>query len=175
MNSEPGIEIIGSVNSLRVELSGSARLIRQISEDQVNVSIDLDKVTEAEKTFKITRKNMSLPPGVRLQSVIPEEVDVVLDRMIRKVLPIQVDWVGKLPEDLRLLDVQVTPEKIGFTEGSRVINKISTIYTEKVSLDQIQKSGTITAELDIYPASLKMDSGSKTTVDINFRVADRMP
>jgi diadenylate cyclase len=175
VNSEPGIEIIGSVNSLRVELSGSARLIRQISEDQVNVSIDLDKVTEAEKTFKITRKNMSLPPGVRLQSVIPEEVDVVLDRMIRKVLPIQVDWVGKLPEDLRLLDVQVTPEKIGFTEGSRVINKISTIYTEKVSLDQIQKSGTITAELDIYPASLKMDSGSKTTVDINFRVADRMP
>jgi uncharacterized protein (TIGR00159 family) len=173
VNSEPGMGFIGSVNSVRVELSGSARLITQISEDQVNVSIDLDNVTEAEKTFKITRNNMSLPPGVRLQSVIPDEVEVVLDRMVRKVLPIQVDWVGKLPENLRILNVQVTPEQIGFTEGSRVIDKVSTIYTEKVSLDQIEKSGTITAELDIYPASLRMDSGSKTTVDIRFRVAER--
>jgi len=174
VNSEPGMEIIGSVNSLRVELSGSARLIRQMSEDQVNVSIDLDKVTEAEKTIKITRKNMSLPPGVRLQSVTPEEVEVVLDRMVRKVLPIQVNWVGKLPENLRLLDAKVTPRQIALTEGSRVINEISTIYTEKISLDQIEKSGTITAKLDISPASLKMDSGSRTTVDIDLKVADRI-
>ncbi len=174
VNSEPGMGIIGSVNSVRVELSGSARLIRQMNGDQFNVSIDLDNVTEAEKTFKITRKNMSLPPGVRLQSVIPEEVEVVLDRMVRKVLPIQVDWVGKLPENLRLVEAKVTPAQIAFTDGSRVINEISTIYTEKVPLDQIQKSGTITAELDIYPASLKMDSGSKTTVDINFKVAERI-
>jgi diadenylate cyclase len=174
VNSEPGMGIIGSVNSVRVELSGSARLIRQMNGDQFNVSIDLDNVMEAEKTFKITRKNMSLPPGVRLQSVIPEEVEVVLDRMVRKVLPIQVDWVGKLPENLRLVEAKVTPAQIAFTDGSRVINEISTIYTEKVPLDQIQKSGTITADLDIYPASLKMDSGSKTTVDINFKVAERI-
>ena len=174
VNSESGMGIIGSVNSLRVELSGSARMIRQISEEQINVSIDLNKVTEGEKTFEITRKNMTLPPGVRLQSVTPEVVDVVLDRMIRKVFPIQVDWVGKLPENLRLVDVKVTPARIAFTDGSRVINEISTIYTEKINMDQIQKSGTITAKLNISPASLKMDSGSKTTVDIVFEVADRI-
>jgi hypothetical protein len=174
VNSESGMGIIGSVNSLRVELSGSARLIRQINDEQINVSIDLAKVTEGEKTFEITRKNMTLPPGVRLQSVTPEVVDVVLDRMIRKVFPIQVDWVGKLPDHLRLVDVKVIPPQIAFTDGSRVINEISTIYTEKVNLDQIQENGTITAKLNISPASLKMDSGSKTTVDIVFEVADRI-
>jgi diadenylate cyclase len=174
VNSEPGVEIIGSVNRVRLELSGSARLVRQIGEEQINVSIDLGKVAEGEKTFKITRKNMTLPPGVRLQSVTPEEVEVVLDRLVRKVFPIQVDWAGKLPENLRLVDAKVIPAQIAFTEGSRVINEISTIYTERIFLDQIQNGGRITAELDIYPSSLKMDSGSKTTVDIDFKVADRV-
>ncbi len=174
VNSEPGVEIIGSVNRVRLELSGSARLIRRIDEEQINVSIDLGKVAEGEKTFKITRKNMTLPPGVRVQSVTPEEVEVVLDRLIRKILPIQVDWVGKLPENLRLVDAKVIPAQIAFTEGSRVINKISTIYTERIPLDQIQSSGRMTVELDIYPPSLKMDSGAKTTVDIDYKVADRI-
>ena len=68
----------------------------------------------------------------------------------------------------------MTPRRIAFTDGSRVINKISTIYTEKISLDEIEKSGTITAKLDVYPSSLKIDSGSKATVDIDFKVADRI-
>jgi uncharacterized protein (TIGR00159 family) len=174
VNSESGMEIIGSVNRVRLELNGSARLIRQISEDQINVTIDLDTVKEGEKTFKITRKNMVLPPGVRLQSVTPEEVEVVLDRMVRKVFPIQVDWVGKLPENLRLLDVKVTPRQIALTEGSRVINEISTIYTEKISLDQIRESGTISAKLNIRPASMKTDTGSAITVNIDFSIAERI-
>ena len=158
VNRDPGIQIISaSPKTLRVDLIGSSYLVRSVREDQVNVRIDLSDKAVGRELFSITDKNFTLPPGVVLQSVTPQVVEVELDRLVKKVLPIQADWVGRLPDDLRIVEVTLNPRRIPLVGGSRILSGISTMYTEELSLDGIKESGNRTAKLDIRPTSLKID------------------
>ena len=174
MNRDPGMEIVDtSANTVRVDLSGSGALVRSVRHDQIKVRVDLSKAAGGQNAFNITQKNITLPPGIVLKNVTPQVVEVSLDRLVKKEFPIQVDWVGKLSDSLRLLEANLTPERVSLIGGSRILNEISTIYTEKVPLDNLEKTGTITAKLDIRLASLKIASESKGTITVDFVVKER--
>ncbi len=99
LNRDPSMEIVQtSVNTVSLELEGSDALMNSIKSDQVQVKLDLTKSKVGPNSFSITRETISLPPGIVLKSVSPTEVEVVLDNLIKKELPVQIDWVGSLPD-----------------------------------------------------------------------------
>jgi hypothetical protein len=174
MNRPPQIQILDtSVDSVRLNLSGSGALIRSISPAQVQVRIDLSKATPGINAFTITQNNITLPPGVDLKQVMPLTVKVNLDISVTKTLPVQVDWAGELASQLILKEVKITPDNVQVIGGRGILNKISTIYTEKVSLALIKKSGTVTAKLVIRHASLKLGPDSKDKVTVEYVVEER--
>ena len=169
MNRDPAMEIIKtSGNTVSLELEGSGALIKSIKPDQVQVRLDLSKSKVGPNSFTITRESISLPPGIILKGVTPPVVDVELDILIRKELPIQIDWVGKLPDNFILTDVTIKPQTVEIIGGKRMLEKMSTIYTEKVSLNNLAEKGTITANLALNPASLKIAPDSKEKVTITY-------
>jgi len=174
MNRDPEMEILNtSVNAVRLDLSGSGALIKSIKPDQVQVRLDLNKAVSGNNAFTITRENISLPPGIILKKVYPSEVGVDLDVTIKKKIPIQIDWVGKLPDDLKLAQATVDPKKVEIIGGKRILENLVTLYTEKVPLDNLRDSGTIIVNLALTPASLKVATGSKDKVTINYRTEPR--
>jgi uncharacterized protein (TIGR00159 family) len=175
MNRAPGMEILDtSVNAVRLDLSGSGALIRSVRPEQVKVRLDLSKALVGLNAFNITEKNIALPPGVVLKNVNPQVLEVTLDVLVKKQLPIQVDWVGKLSTNLRLVEAKLVPNKVELVGGSLVLKEISTIYTEKVPLNKIEKTGTTTVKLALNPASLKLASESKDKVTVAFFVKERI-
>ena len=174
MNREPSKEIADtSVNSVNLKLAGSGSLLKTIQPEQARVRIDLGKSIIGPNSFTVTKDNISLPPGVILKEVKPPIVEVTLDVVTNKDLPIQVDWAGKLPNHLILVAVSLDPEKITLIGGKRILENISTVYTEKIPLDNIDKSGKTTANLALNPASLKIAPGLKTKVTIAYVIAER--
>jgi len=175
MNRDPAIEILAtSINSVRLHLSGSGALIKSIRPEQVTVRLDLSKSNVGSHTFSIAQKNISLPPGVLVKKVEPSSVEVTLDHLGRKELPIQIDWVGKLPEGLILTEARLNPKKMEIIGGQQILEGISTVYTEQVSLGAIQKSGTMTVKLALNPASLRIAPGSKDNVTVEYMVTKRV-
>ena len=172
---DPGMEIIDtSVNTVRLQLGGSGALIKSAGPEQVKVALDLGNAVVGSNTYTITNDNITLPPGVYLKSVMPSVVDVNLDIPVERELPVQVDWTGKLPRNLIVVEVKVRPEKTRIIGGGWILKNLSTIYTEKVPLDNIKGSGTINAYLALNPASLKIASGSKDKVEIEYVVKRRV-
>jgi YbbR domain-containing protein len=171
MKRPPKMEILeASVHTIRFQLSVSGTILKSISPDQVQVRLDLSKAIVGQNFFTITNENIKLPPGVLLKEMEPSVVDVTLDVKVKKELPVQVDWIGKLPVYLMLTKVKIKPEKIAVIGGRSILEKISTLYTEKIRLDTIEKSGEITANLALRPASLKIAQGSKKQVKITYIV-----
>jgi diadenylate cyclase len=174
MKRDPGLEIIDtSVNAVRLELSGSGALLKSIKPEQVKVQVDLSKCVAGTNSFTVTSKDVSLPPGVGLKSVRPTVVDVSLDVLAKKDLPVQVDWGGKMPQGLVLTQVKISPDRLQVMGPKRVLDKLSTLYTEKVYADNIDKSGTLTCQIVLNPASLKLVSGGKDKVSVEYRVKEK--
>ncbi len=173
-NRNPGMELLSSsLNAVKVHLSGPGALLRSLKPDQVKVRISLGKAVVGLNSFTITQDDISLPPGVIIKKVEPQVVDVSLDIPVKKELPVQIDWVGKLAEHLILKSAKVEPEIVSVIGGSKVLEQISTIYTEKVPLDNIDKTGRLSVNLALNPASLKIAETSNGKATITFTVNRR--
>ena len=174
INRKPGTEIFDtSVKSVSLVLSGSGALVKSITPDQVGVRLDLSKSAIGPNSLSITSENISLPPGIILREVTPNEIEVLIDETIKKKLPVQIDWAGKLPEQLILVDSVSDPETVEVVGGKRILEKIVTVYTEKVLLDNLKGKGELTANLALNPASLMIAPGSKDKVTIRYLIRDR--
>ncbi|CAB1056589.1 Diadenylate cyclase spyDAC; Bacterial checkpoint controller DisA with nucleotide-binding domain [Olavius sp. associated proteobacterium Delta 1] len=169
LNRDPSMEIVQtSVNTVSLELEGSGALIKSIKPDQVQVKLDLNKSKVGPNSFTITRESISLPPGIVLKGVAPTVVEVDLDVLIKKEMPVQIDWVGRLPDHFILTETDVQPETVAVIGGKRILENIATIYTEKVPLNNLEVKGTISVNLALTPASLKIAPGSKEKVTITY-------
>ena len=169
LNRDPSMEIVQtSVNTVSLELEGSGALIKSIKPDQVQVKLDLTQSKVGPNSFSITRESISLPPGIVLKAVTPTVVEVDLDVLIKKEMPVQIDWVGRLPDHFILTETEVEPETVTVIGGKRILENISTLYTEKIPLNNLEVKGTITANLALTPASLKIAPGSKEKVTITY-------
>jgi len=168
-NRDPAMEIVRtSVNTVSLELEGSDALIKSIKPDQVQVNLNLNKSKAGPNSFTITRESISLPPGIVLKGVTPTVVEVELDVLIKKTIPVQIDWVGRLPDHFILTEATLEPATVSVIGGRRILEKISTIYTEKVPLNNLDVKGTISVNLALTPASLKIAADSKEKVTISY-------
>jgi len=171
---DPSMEIVDtSVDAVSLHLGGSGALIKSIRPEQIQVRLDLEKAVVGQNVFSITQENITLPPGIFLKNVVPPVVEATLDKTIKKELSVQADWVGKLPENLILSEMKINPETVEVIGGNRILEEISTIYTEKIQLDNINESGTRTVNLALNPASLQIASGSKDKIKVVYVVKER--
>ena len=175
MNRNTEMEIMDtSVNSVNLILGGSGTLIKSLTSDNVKVKIDLVKAIAGVNTFTLTQENVVLPPGIILKNIDPAVVEVTLDLPEQKVLPVQVDWTGKLKENLILESVSVEPEKVTLVGGRLQIENISTIYTKKVLLNNIEDSGNLTVNLALHPPGLKFANDQEEKVVVRYTVKNRL-
>jgi YbbR domain-containing protein len=159
-----------SVDEARLQLFGSSALIRSLGPEQVAVRVNLSKATKGRNTFAITQDDVILPPGISLNRIKPSTLVVTLDTPSTKMIPIQVDWTGRLPQGTELADVSVTPPAVKVVGGSTALDKVDTIYTCPVRLDSLPKTGATTAELLLSPPSIKLSPASTGIVTIHYRL-----
>ena len=169
-NRNPNMEIVhASVTTVRLNLSGSGTLVKSTRPDQVRVRLDLSTASVGQNDFAISAGNISLPPGLVLKNVNPQNIVVDMDVTVRKDLPVQVDWAGRLSENLILAEATVDPSRVEIAGGKRILENLQTIYTEKVPLDRLREGvGVIEVPLAIQPASLKVASGSNEKVAVKY-------
>jgi diadenylate cyclase len=158
INRQPDLEIYDtSVNTVRLDLSGSGPLIKSIKSENIKVTVDLSNAQIGVTNCLISNKNVSLPPGVFLKNIRPPYVEVTLDKSVAKKVPVQIDWTGNLPENTTITSVIIDPPSVKIVGRSTLLKKISTLYTEKVSLDGLSKSGESTVSLVLTSPSLKLE------------------
>jgi diadenylate cyclase len=173
-NRKSGLDIYDtSVNTVRLDLQGSGTLLKSVNSENVKVIVNLNNSLVGVNNCLISEANISLPPGIFLKNIKPSYVKVTLDKSVDKKIPVQVDWTGRLPDGMTLSDVSVEPPVVKVNGRSIVLKGISTVYTEKISLDGIKKSGVSTVGIVLSNPSLKLvDNSGSVTVRYIIREKD---
>jgi YbbR domain-containing protein len=120
----------------------------------------------------ITRQNVQLPPGIRLKNIEPDQVEVTLDTMAQKQVPVQADFSGKLPDGLIMTSIRVIPETVKITGGELALDNVSTVFTEKIPLTELTTSGVVNVGLVMTPATLRPDEKHEK-VQIRYTISER--
>ncbi|MFZ7126821.1 MAG: diadenylate cyclase [Desulfobacterales bacterium] len=171
---DPAMEIVQtSASKIRLQLSGPKTLVQAIMPDQVKVRFDLSRATAGVNTLTVGQGNIELPPGISLNNVEPDVIKLEMDEIVRKVLPIQVDWTGPMPKGRRIAETRVIPPTIEVSGTKQVLNPIETLYTLKIPVDSLSQEGDIVTELAIKPGAVRIVSPASSRVRVHYRTAAR--
>ncbi len=162
-----------SATAINIQISGTRALINTITPNQIKVRFDLTDAQAGRNIITVKEDHNSLPPGAKIKKIDPASVEIMIDIRGRKKLPVQVDWEGRLPPGILVQDVQVTPSQIEVAGGQLLIDQLTTVYTEKVVVDNLTNSGEIQAVIALSPASLKLAPQQSDQVRVAFKIVPR--
>jgi len=174
-NRDPALDIMdASVNTIKLFLGGSGSLVKSLQPEQVRVRIDLRSATPGINTYSITADQIQIPPGIFVRKIEPLSVDVVLDMIVQKKLPVQADWSGTLPEGLVITTCAVEPAEVLVEGPQHVLADTPTLYTEKIDAQTVTESSTFSVPIALSQPALRIISGPDRVI-VRFTVERRAP
>ncbi len=139
INPDQKMEIISSSDStVKLLISGARPLINAIKPEQINITLNLSQSVIGKNRLSITRDNILLPPGIRLKTIEPSTLEITLDALAEKEVPIQPHWIGKLPKGLVMKSAATNPARVRIKGGGLSLRQTSTIFTEPISLEKLK-------------------------------------
>jgi hypothetical protein len=124
----------------------------------LSVKIDLSKTVAGKQTFLITDDNIQLPGDVKLLDVTPSSVELVLAEIEEREITIKPQLVGKLPGAMKIIAVEVFPEKVKvLSPVAQGKNKVMSVTTTPVYLESIYNDTKIFCKIIAPPAVQPID------------------
>ncbi|MCX5905727.1 MAG: diadenylate cyclase CdaA [Deltaproteobacteria bacterium] len=169
------MEIVGDLaNKVEVGLRGPQRIISGIDPVQVKAFVDLSQAANGRNHIRLAQENIRVPLGAEISKITPPSVEVRLEIVKIRSLPVKPKFTGKLPNPLRLGSVTVDPPFITLEGPESTIAKMREIFTEPIDLSVIKGSVKISAGLQIYPPQIRLVSSQPSQVGVDIKVEGTM-
>lgn len=140
---------ISSERIQRAELrvQGPARILREMTNADVDAIIDLMGTKVGEHTFDLTPKQIRhLPHNVHIVQVVPSQIRLELDRSATKLVDVTPRVIGTFAAGYRLGEPQVSPSKITIVGPQSRIENIDSAITDPVDATGLVGRGTFTTQ-----------------------------
>lgn len=129
-----GFVVLDQVQSVSVRVRGSARQIRQLNPDLVDVQVDLTGVPPGLSTVPLGPEHLLMPDGVEVVSIEPNSIRVELEREVSVRLPVKPEIVGKASPGSRVEEAEVYPNQVLVTGPESLVAATEVLRTRPVSL-----------------------------------------
>jgi YbbR domain-containing protein len=154
-----------STETVSIRVKGRSGILSGISAKSAQAYIDLEGVKAGTQVLPV---QVVVPPNVELVGVVPAEVQVTLEPIVRKQLRVQADLKGELPTGNGALPAQLEPNTV-FVEGAQsLVNRADSALvtvditgfrqatSEVAKVKVIDISGREVPDLTVKPDTVKV-------------------
>ncbi len=159
-----------SADRAEIQISGSRRLLLQLEPEQIGLSLNMGNIKSGKNTFSLTKKNLSMPPGLDVIKINPNELTIEMEEKKTKSLLVEPQWRGNLPEGKQLLSYQVNPDRIVIVGTPPVLKDITNIKTEPIDLSGINKTETVEANIVVSGTSVRLSPDAPRKVRVTLEI-----
>ena len=133
---------------VEVRLSGPASLLSGMRPSEISVGVDLSAARAGRQYFTLDDRTVKVPSGVKLQRIYPNAVEVWLERLERKRLPVVARLNGGAESRRRIAKVQVVPSTL----------EVEALPDEFARMKNLQAFVTLPAEgKDVHEANARVE------------------
>ena len=163
----------GMVNRIEVRVRGPKGIVRGINTKGMAYTMDLGDLEEGAHTLLFDPKNISVSQPLKVMEINPPRVELDVDALIKKEVPVQINWQADLQEYFELKSTEIKPDKVLLQGPETLLDSIDKVQSQlieikkpvprewknKVSLD-------VSSEINVEPAhvQVKLNFGPETKV-----------
>ncbi|MCJ7582882.1 MAG: CdaR family protein [Candidatus Aminicenantes bacterium] len=174
-NLPAGMEIVEKPPpTIDVTIKAPHRLIDTINPGTVRARLELSTARVEQTDFPINRSMISLPQGAEVKEWSPSQVRMRLEKSKEIMMEVVPDLVGKLPENLELIRVEVTPTKISIIGPESKVKETDKVMTSPIFLSSLTESIEIETDLILPDPDLRVVS-YRTIITVKITIETKKP
>ncbi len=140
-NLEKGLMIANEVpTSVSIRISGPRTLQVNLSPDDISLSVDLEGLSAGVTSFKRLDESLNIPSGLKITRISPSYVDVKLERVRDRDVPVRVILTGEPAAGFLVRSSTSIPKQVTVTGAESELKGVSEVMTEGVDLTNVQES-----------------------------------
>lgn len=122
------------LQKLNVRVRGPKGLVRSLEERPLVYSMDLSQLKQGVNVLRIEPEKFPLAKPFEVVDVSPPRVEIHVDRLAVRQVPVKPVWEGTLDPDYQLMSVLVQPEKVTIRGPEKTVTNIRQVETQVISL-----------------------------------------
>ncbi|MCK4846672.1 MAG: hypothetical protein KAS88_03290 [Deltaproteobacteria bacterium] len=134
---EEMVVIDNSVEEIEVRVIGHKGIINDISPAELSASVDLSGAVAGSNTYRLSPGNIKMPSGIDVVRIRPFSVDVKLESLERKSVPVKVKFTGKPAKGFQVKSVLVLPSEGTVIGRKKDLKKVGSIKTTPIDITGI--------------------------------------
>jgi len=140
-NLPEGLMIANEVpTSVAIRISGPRALQVNLSPGDISLAVDLKNLTAGVTSFKRLEESLNIPSGLKITRISPSYVDVKLERVRERAVPVRVILTGNPAPGFIVKSTSVTPNKVTVSGAESELKGVSEVVTEGIDLSNVQES-----------------------------------
>jgi YbbR domain-containing protein len=135
-NLPPGLMLMDNrVDFVVLRLSGPRRLVSTFDAETLKLGLDLGAAKPGLATFPLSSSSLNIPRGVTVSRITPPLVNLRIEPVLRKVLPVSVRFANKLPANFKVASLSVKPDKVAVRGPADNVRGLALAETVPVEIE----------------------------------------
>lgn len=140
-NLSEGLMIANEVpTSASIRISGPRALQVNLSPSDISLGIDLKGLSPGMTSFKRLEESLNIPSGLKITRISPSYVDVKLERIRDRDVPVRVVLAGEPAPGFLVKSFKAVPDKVTVSGAESELKGVSEVVTENIDLTNVQES-----------------------------------
>lgn len=164
-NVPQGLIVTSEVPSLiDVRVSGPRTVLLNLSLADLDIGVDLKGLAPGVTSFKRLDERFRLPRSLKITRLSPAVIDVRLEKIQNKKVPIRTVFTGVLPEGLKVEKITIVPNQVVVSGAGSELKNVSIVETEPIEVSEVHESFKLEVPLNYI--------GKFSSLDKEQRVAE---
>lgn len=140
-NVPTGLMVANDVPSLvNIRISGPRTVLANLRPSDISIVVDLGDLQPGLTSFKRLEERLNIPSVLKVTRLSPSYIDVKLERIKEKTVPVRVTLAGSLPDGYSLGEVGVKPNRIVLKGAEGELKDLSEVVTDPVDVADVRES-----------------------------------
>jgi len=171
-NVPEGMIVTNEVPSLvDVRISGPRTLLMNLRPTDIHISVDLKGLQPGLTSFKRLEERLNIPSGLKVTRLSPSFVDVKLERVKEKTVPVKVILSGTPAEGFRIADVRTSPGEVVVEGAESELKDVHEAVTEPVETGGVMESFTLMTSINYRGKYTKLKGPGVVEVQVDIEPA----
>jgi YbbR domain-containing protein len=123
------------VDFVVLRLAGPRTLVSTIDSDDLKLFIDLNGAKSGASSYPLSSTSFTIPRGVTVSRITPPVVNLRLEPMLRRKVPVSVRLSGKLAAGFRVAHTGTNPEMVSVEGPADDVRRLTVVETVPIDVE----------------------------------------
>ncbi len=153
---------------VNLRISGPRTLLSNLESSSLSLSVDLRGLEPGLTTFKRLDENLNIPSALKVVRLSPSYVEVKLERIREKSVPVSVVLIGDPMPGQKVLATVATPDRVTIRGAESEVKQIDHVETEPLDIAGIREDFIMTVPVDFRGTYTELSDQKTVEVEVHF-------